>query len=36
MTSTTMPMLATYPQPINLDRTHLAAAVDALIACSQA
>jgi len=36
MTSTTMPMLGTYPQPINLDRTHLAAAIDALIACSQA
>jgi Domain of Unknown Function (DUF326) len=36
MTVTTMPMLETYPKPINLDRSSLAAAIDALIACSQA
>jgi len=29
-------MLETYPQPINLDRTKLAAAIDALIACGEA
>jgi hypothetical protein len=31
-----MPMLETYPAEINLDRTKLAATIDALIACSQA
>ena len=36
MTTTTMPMLDTYPQTINLDRQKLAAAIDTLIACSQA
>jgi hypothetical protein len=36
MTSTTLPMLETYPQSINLDRQKLAATIDALIACSQA
>ncbi|MEU4214188.1 four-helix bundle copper-binding protein [Actinoplanes sp. NPDC026623] len=36
MTSTTMPMLETYPKSINLDRGKLAAAIDALIACSEA
>jgi hypothetical protein len=36
VTSTTMPMIDTYPAEINLDRQRLAAAVDALIACSQA
>ncbi|GAA1803857.1 four-helix bundle copper-binding protein [Luedemannella flava] len=29
-------MLETYPQPINLDRSVLADAIDALVACSQA
>ena len=33
---TTMPMLETYPQAINLDRTRLAAAIDAVSACAQA
>jgi hypothetical protein len=36
MTATTQPMLDTYPQSINLDRTKLAAAIDTLIACAQA
>jgi hypothetical protein len=36
MTTTTMPMLETYPKSINLDRNNLATAIDALIACSQA
>jgi hypothetical protein len=36
MTVTTMPMLETYPKSINLDRNSLAAAIDQLIACSQA
>ena len=36
MTATTMPMLETYPAEINLDRTKLAATIDALIACSEA
>jgi hypothetical protein len=36
MTATTMPMLETYPKSINLDRTYLAGAIDALIACGQA
>lgn len=36
MKTTTMPMLDTYPQSINLDRRRLATVIDALIACSQA
>src|SRR4051794_24631373 len=36
MTTTTMPMLSTYPRTINLDRAKLAAAIDTLIACGQA
>jgi hypothetical protein len=36
MTTTTQPMLDTYPKSINLDRAKLAAAIDALIACSEA
>src|SRR3954454_20938472 len=36
MTTTTMPMLSTYPKSINLDRATLAAAIDTLIACGQA
>jgi hypothetical protein len=36
VTTTTMPMLETYPKSINLDRAKLAATVDALIACSEA
>jgi hypothetical protein len=36
MTSTTMQMLETYPDEINLDRSKLADATDALIACSEA
>jgi hypothetical protein len=36
MTSTTLRMLETYPQSINLDRQNLAATIDALIACSEA
>ena len=36
MTTTTMPMLETYPAEINLDRRKLAAAIDAVIACSEA
>jgi hypothetical protein len=36
MTTTTRPMLETYPQTINLDRAKLAGAIDALIACSEA
>ncbi|MBW3608123.1 MAG: four-helix bundle copper-binding protein [Actinobacteria bacterium] len=36
MTSTTMPMLQTYPQPINLDRRMLASAIDTLIGCAEA
>ncbi|MGM1064539.1 four-helix bundle copper-binding protein [Saccharothrix sp. Mg75] len=36
MTTTTMPMLETYPAEINLDRAKLAAAIDALIACAEA
>jgi heterodisulfide reductase subunit C len=31
-----MPMLASYPAEINLDRSKLARAIDTLIACSQA
>jgi hypothetical protein len=34
--TTTMPMLETCPQSISLDRAKLAAAIDALIACSEA
>jgi hypothetical protein len=33
---TTMPMLETYPLPINLDRTKLAATIDTVSACAQA
>jgi hypothetical protein len=36
MTSPTLPMLETYPRAINLDRSELAATIDALIACSEA
>jgi hypothetical protein len=36
MTTTTMPMLETYPRTINLDRRLLAATIDSLIACSEA
>jgi hypothetical protein len=36
MTNMTIPMLETYPQEINLDRRQLAAAIDSLIACSEA
>jgi hypothetical protein len=36
MTSTTLPMLETYPQSINLDLGKLAATIDTLIACSEA
>jgi hypothetical protein len=36
MTTTTRPMLDTYPAEINLDRAKLAAAIDALVACSGA
>jgi hypothetical protein len=36
MTATTSTMLDTNPQDINLDRQKLAAAIDTLIACSQA
>ncbi|MEV4462710.1 four-helix bundle copper-binding protein [Micromonospora echinofusca] len=36
MPSTTMPMLETYPKSINLDRTKLAAVIDALNTCAQA
>lgn len=36
MTTTTLPMLETYPQPINLDRGRLAATIDTLLACSEA
>jgi hypothetical protein len=36
MTTTTMPMLDSYPQTINLDRRLLAATIDSLIACSEA
>ena len=34
--TTTLPMLETYPQSINLDREQLAVAIDALIDCSEA
>lgn len=36
MTTTTMPMLETYPKSINLDRVKLAATIDALRSCTQA
>ena len=36
VTTTTMPMLKTYPAEINFDREKLGAAVDALLACSEA
>ncbi|GAB7046643.1 four-helix bundle copper-binding protein [Catenuloplanes indicus] len=36
MTTTTLPMLDSYPQTIDLDRQKLAAAIDTLNACSQA
>src|SRR4051795_1973819 len=36
MTTSTMPMLDAYPQPINLDRAKLAAAIDAMLACGEA
>jgi hypothetical protein len=36
MTTTTMAMLDTYPKSINLDRAKLAAAIDALMACTEA
>jgi hypothetical protein len=36
MTTTTMPMLDTYPRTINLDRRRLADTIDSLIACSEA
>jgi hypothetical protein len=36
MTTTTMPMLETYPAEITLDRTKLAATIDTLIACAEA
>jgi len=32
MTTTAIPMLDTYPKPINLDRTKLATAIEALTA----
>ncbi len=36
MTTTTLPMLESYPAEINVDRGRLAAAIDALIACAEA
>jgi hypothetical protein len=36
VTTTTKPMLETYPAEINLDRDKLAATIDALIACAAA
>jgi len=36
MTTMTMPMLATYPKPIALDRQQLATTIDAAIACAEA
>ncbi len=36
MTTTTMPMLETYPQSINIDREQLAVTIDSLIDCSEA
>ncbi len=36
MVTTTLPMLETYPKPINFDRSVLAEAIDTLIACSEA
>jgi hypothetical protein len=36
VTTTTMPMLESYPAEITVDRGRLAAAIDALIACAEA
>ncbi len=36
MTSSTLPMLETYPQPISLDRIQLAATIDILDDCAEA
>jgi hypothetical protein len=36
VTTTTMPMLESYPAEINVDRGKLAAAIDALISCAEA
>ncbi|WP_238413143.1 four-helix bundle copper-binding protein [Saccharothrix deserti] len=36
MTTTTMPMMDSYPAEINLDRAKLASTIDALIACEEA
>ena len=36
MTTTTMPMLNTYPAEITMDRATLGATIDVLIACSEA
>ncbi|SMC53564.1 four-helix bundle copper-binding protein [Lentzea albidocapillata] len=36
MTTTTLPMLESYPAEINVDRAKLAAAIDALVACAEA
>ncbi|SDJ49759.1 hypothetical protein SAMN04488074_102213 [Lentzea albidocapillata subsp. violacea] len=36
MTTTTLPMLESYPAEINVDRRTLAAAIDALVACAEA
>jgi hypothetical protein len=36
MSTTTMPMMETYPKSINLDRRKLAAAIDTLRACAEA
>ncbi len=35
MITTTLPMLATYPAEINLDRRRLAETIDTLLACSE-
>jgi hypothetical protein len=35
-TTSTLPMLETYPRPIGLDRVQLAAAIDTIIMCSEA
>jgi len=36
MTSATLPMIESYPQPINVDHRKLADTIDALITCSEA
>jgi hypothetical protein len=36
MTATTLPMLETYPKPINIDRILLAEGIDTLLGCSEA